>query len=69
MLVRVAIVVTQADPILAGSRHDFLELQLELVQCNYMEEELPFAYRPETAAQLQPLLRRLLQRLIDLAMQ
>jgi N-formylglutamate deformylase len=40
-------------------------VQLELSQRNYMEEDLPFSYLPEKAAQLQPLLRQLLQRLID----
>ena len=40
-------------------------LQLELAQCLYMEEQLPFNYLPEKAAQLQPLLMQLLQCLID----
>jgi N-formylglutamate deformylase len=44
-------------------------LQLELSQRNYMEEPLPFNYLPEQAAQLQPLLRRLIQRLIDWAIE
>ena len=42
-------------------------LQLELVQCQYMEETLPFDYDPRRAVQLQPLLRRLLERTIDWA--
>ena len=42
-------------------------LQLELVQCLYMEEELPFTYLPERAAGLKPLLKQLLQRMIDWA--
>jgi N-formylglutamate deformylase len=45
----------------------FHSLQLELSQRNYMEEPLPFNYLPERAAQLQPLLRQLTQRLIDWA--
>ena len=44
-------------------------LQLELSQRNYMEEPLPFTYLPEKAAQLQPLLQRLIQRLIDWAIE
>jgi N-formylglutamate amidohydrolase len=39
-------------------------VQLELAQCNYMEESPPFAYRPERAAQLQPVLRRVLETLL-----
>ncbi|MEP5765250.1 MAG: N-formylglutamate deformylase [Halieaceae bacterium] len=42
-------------------------LQMELAQCLYMEEELPFNYLPERAAQLQPLLQRLLQAMITWA--
>ncbi len=40
-------------------------VQLELTQRLYMEEELPFTYLPEQAETLQPLLRQLLQALID----
>ena len=40
-------------------------IQLELSQRLYMEEELPFTYLPEQAAQLQPLLRHILERLIQ----
>lgn len=40
-------------------------LQLELTQRNYMEEAPPFSYLPERAGQLQPLLRQLVQRIID----
>jgi N-formylglutamate deformylase len=47
----------------------FHSLQLELSQRNYMEEPLPFTYLPEKAAQLQALLRRLIQRLIDWAIE
>ena len=35
-------------------------LQLEMCQSAYMDETAPFAYRPDLAAQVQPLLRRLL---------
>lgn len=40
-------------------------VQLELAQCNYMEEQPPFTYLPERAARLQALLRQLMQRIID----
>ena len=42
-------------------------LQMELAQCLYMREALPFDYLPERAAQLQPLLRELLGRIIGWA--
>lgn len=42
-------------------------IQLELAQRNYMEEHHPFTYLPDSAAHLQPLLKRLLQGLIDWA--
>ena len=42
-------------------------LQLELAQCLYMRETLPFDYLPAQAAQLQPVLRALLERIIDWA--
>ncbi|MEP7297704.1 MAG: N-formylglutamate deformylase [Burkholderiales bacterium] len=35
-------------------------LQLEMCQCTYMDEEAPFGYRPDRAAQVQPLLKRML---------
>ena len=35
-------------------------LQLEMCQSAYMDETAPFAYRPDLAGQVQPLLRRLL---------
>ena len=35
-------------------------LQLEQCQCTYMDETAPFAYRPELAARVQPLLERML---------
>jgi N-formylglutamate deformylase len=36
-------------------------VQLEMSQCLYMEEQEPFSYREDLAAQVQPLLRELLQ--------
>ncbi|MDO9193591.1 MAG: N-formylglutamate amidohydrolase, partial [Undibacterium sp.] len=35
-------------------------VQLEMSQCLYMNEAAPYAYRPDLAAQVQPLLRDLL---------
>jgi N-formylglutamate deformylase len=35
-------------------------LQLEMCQSTYMNEEAPFAYRPDRAAEVQPLLKRML---------
>jgi N-formylglutamate amidohydrolase len=43
---------------------DIHSLQLELSQRTYMEEQLPFHYLPDLAAQVQPLLRQLVQSLI-----
>jgi N-formylglutamate deformylase len=36
-------------------------LQLEMCQCTYMDEAAPFAYRPDRAARVQPLLQRMLE--------
>ena len=36
-------------------------VQLEMTQCSYMQEQLPFDYLPQVAAEVQPHLRRLLQ--------
>lgn len=36
-------------------------VQLEMTQCTYMQESLPFDYLPDVAAGVQPHLRRLLQ--------
>ncbi len=36
-------------------------VQLELTQCSYMQESLPFAYLPEVAADVQPYLRRMVE--------
>ena len=35
-------------------------IQLEMVQCLYMDERAPFSYLPDKAAQVQPLLRQML---------
>ncbi|MDB5909529.1 MAG: hutG [Massilia sp.] len=35
-------------------------IQLEMCQCLYMDESAPFAYRPDLARQVQPLLRRII---------
>lgn len=40
-------------------------IQLEMCQCLYMEEQAPFAYRPDTAAKVQPLLRQLTGAALD----
>ncbi|MCU5772950.1 N-formylglutamate deformylase [Erwiniaceae bacterium BAC15a-03b] len=36
-------------------------LQLELAQCNYMDEQPPFGWRGDRAAELQPLLKQLIE--------
>jgi N-formylglutamate deformylase len=41
----------------AGGIH---AIQLEMCQCLYMDEAAPFGYRPDLAAEVQPVLRRLL---------
>lgn len=35
-------------------------IQLEMCQCLYMDESAPFAYRPDLARQVQPLLRQII---------
>jgi N-formylglutamate deformylase len=40
-------------------------IQLEMCQSLYMNEEAPFEYRPEAAAQVQPLIGRMLQAALD----
>ncbi len=42
-------------------------VQLEMSQCVYMNETAPFAYREDLAAQVQPLLRELLQTCVSWA--
>jgi N-formylglutamate deformylase len=43
-------------------------IQLEMCQCLYMDEAPPFAYRPEAAAQVQPLLRAMLEAAVEWAL-
>ncbi len=40
-------------------------LQLEMCQSTYMNETAPFAYRPDLAERVQPLLRRMLNAVLD----
>lgn len=40
-------------------------IQLEMCQCLYMNEAPPFAYRPDVAAEVQPLLRAMIQGAVD----
>jgi N-formylglutamate deformylase len=42
-------------------------VQLELAQIAYMDEDPPFTYRPEKATRLQPVLKKLLQAMLDWA--
>ena len=42
-------------------------VQLEMSQCVYMEEQAPYRYRPDLAAQIQPLLAELLQTCVSFA--
>ncbi len=44
-------------------------VQLEMSQCIYMNEAAPYAYRPDLAAQVQPLLKSLLSSCINWAQQ
>lgn len=43
-------------------------IQMEIAQCNYMDETAPWTYRPERAAQLRAVLGELLQRFERLAL-
>jgi N-formylglutamate deformylase len=40
-------------------------VQLEMTQCSYMQEALPFDYLPERAERIQPTLQRMLQAVLD----
>ncbi|HEY0857835.1 MAG TPA: N-formylglutamate deformylase [Albitalea sp.] len=42
-------------------------LQLEMCHATYMDEAPPFAYRPDLAAQVQPVLARLLEAVVEAA--
>lgn len=40
-------------------------VQLEMTQCSYMQEVLPFDYLPEVAARVQPHVRRMLEAVLE----
>ncbi|MNL71307.1 N-formylglutamate amidohydrolase [compost metagenome] len=40
-------------------------VQLELAQCTYMDEQVPFDYREDLAVPTQVVLRRLLQAMLE----
>jgi len=40
-------------------------VQLEMTQCSYMQEALPFDYLPEVAQRVQPHVRRMLEAVLD----
>ena len=42
-------------------------LQLEMCHATYMDEPAPFAYRPDLAARVQPLLKRMLEAVLEAA--
>lgn len=42
-------------------------VQLEMTQCSYMQENLPFDYLPERAARIQPTLQQLLKKVLAFA--
>lgn len=42
-------------------------VQLEMTQCSYMQESMPFDYLPDVAARVQPVLRALLQACLEFA--
>lgn len=42
-------------------------LQMEMCHATYMDEPAPFAYRPELAERVQPLLRRMLEAVVEAA--
>lgn len=44
-------------------------VQLELAQCNYMDEQAPFAWRSDRAEKLQPLLEQLIRSMLSSAQQ
>ena len=46
----------------AGGVH---AVQLEMTQASYMEEQLPFAYLPETAIRVQPVVRRMVEEVLE----
>ena len=42
-------------------------VQLELTQCSYMQEHMPFAYLSEAATRIQPTLRAMLEAMLTFA--
>ncbi|WP_448254797.1 N-formylglutamate deformylase [Ottowia oryzae] len=44
-------------------------VQLEMTQCSYMQEALPFGYLPEVAAGIQPQVRQMLEAVLRFAQQ
>jgi N-formylglutamate deformylase len=45
--------------------HGVHAIQLEMCQCLYMNEAAPFEYRPDVAAQVQPLLKDMIRSAVD----
>ncbi|MBS7660657.1 N-formylglutamate deformylase [Pseudomonas lalucatii] len=48
-----------------GPADNIHAIQLELAQCTYMDEAPPYAYRPKAAESVRPVLRQLLQGLLQ----
>lgn len=44
-------------------------IQLEMAQCTYMQEQMPFDYLPETAARVKPILLAMLEAALEFAEQ
>lgn len=44
---------------------DVHAIQLELSQATYMDETLPFSFRPDKASRIQPILKHLLETMLD----
>lgn len=42
-------------------------VQLEMTQCSYMQEHMPFDYLPEVAARVQPTLQQMLRAMLEFA--
>ena len=42
-------------------------IQMEMAQCTYMQEQMPFDYLPKTAAQVKPHLQAMLQAVLAFA--
>ena len=42
-------------------------VQLEMTQCSYMQEALPFDYLPEVAARIQPTVQQLIEAMLAFA--